>query len=391
LDRDALDHLADALMEDIATASGDDLLAEVEEDFGDTGVLAVAFDEALAGAEALALRQSREEAIGNLADALREDIAAAPLDALLREVAEDYGDERALAAEFDRAVLGVAVPSGAAGMVGAEASIAGQEVRRQAVRSRAPLRAGFASLPGWLTAPWRSRTAIAAFAALLLIVVVAPRLLERSAVRINFEPSANDALSLPSASRVSPMMSERRRAPAVSELPAPPQPPPGATQETATPPPAPAALGQPMAAPRPVVTARRIAPLPRTEAAPVGDAQQRQDALRQDALEQRDESKRGEAKTNQPDQIRQAQTQLNRLGCFKGKPDGLLNDQTRKAVQAFRTRAGGPVTETGITDELIAELRRQPNGICNAAPPVAAGAPRPAAPVAAPPPDKPAR
>jgi uncharacterized caspase-like protein len=70
---------------------------------------------------------------------------------------------------------------------------------------------------------------------------------------------------------------------------------------------------------------------------------------------------------NLPDQIHQAQTELSRLGCFRGKPDGRLNDETRKAVNAFLTRAGGPVIETGITDELIADLRQQPNAVCNAA------------------------
>src|SRR5215470_16412652 len=121
-------------MEDIAAASGDDLLAEVREDFGDAGVLAVAFDEILAGTKALALQQSQEAAIGKLADALCEDVAPTAPEALLQEAAEDYGDRRALAAEFDRAVLGNAAPSGATKMASAEASIAGEEWRRAFAR-----------------------------------------------------------------------------------------------------------------------------------------------------------------------------------------------------------------------------------------------------------------
>ena len=121
--RDALDHLADALMEDITAASGDDLLAEVREDFGDTGVLAVAFCEILASTNALALQQSQEAALGKLADALCEDIAATAPEALLTEAAEDYGDRRALAAEFDRAVVRNNALSGATKMASAGASI----------------------------------------------------------------------------------------------------------------------------------------------------------------------------------------------------------------------------------------------------------------------------
>src|SRR5215468_10142418 len=117
-------------MEDIAAASGDDLLAEVREDFGNAGLLALAFDEVLAGTEALALQQSQEAAIGRLADALCEDIAATTPEALLREAAEDYGNDRALAAEFDSAVVGKAAPPGTTKMASAGASIVGEEGRQ---------------------------------------------------------------------------------------------------------------------------------------------------------------------------------------------------------------------------------------------------------------------
>jgi uncharacterized caspase-like protein/peptidoglycan hydrolase-like protein with peptidoglycan-binding domain len=125
---------------------------------------------------------------------------------------------------------------------------------------------------------------------------------------------------------------------------------------------------------------------------PPDEEQRRQEALKQ---QQQEEQKRREAerqrlaaleqpqkamtapppapaaqplKANLPEQIHQAQTELSRLGCFKGKPDGRLNDETRKAVSAFLTRTGGTVVETGITDELIADLHRQPNAVCSAAP-----------------------
>jgi uncharacterized caspase-like protein len=73
-------------------------------------------------------------------------------------------------------------------------------------------------------------------------------------------------------------------------------------------------------------------------------------------------------RVNLPEQIRQAQTELNRLGCYRGKPDGSLNDETRKAIRAFLISNGGVLVKTDITDELIANLRQHPSGACNTAP-----------------------
>ena len=44
----------------------------------------------------------KQDALDNLADALTEDILHTPDDELLREVEEDYGDPRALADKFDQ-------------------------------------------------------------------------------------------------------------------------------------------------------------------------------------------------------------------------------------------------------------------------------------------------
>src|SRR5262249_945757 len=44
----------------------------------------------------------KQDALDNLADALTEDILNTPDDELLREVAEDYGDPRALASKFEQ-------------------------------------------------------------------------------------------------------------------------------------------------------------------------------------------------------------------------------------------------------------------------------------------------
>jgi hypothetical protein len=67
---------------------------------------------------------------------------------------------------------------------------------------------------------------------------------------------------------------------------------------------------------------------------------------------------------NLPGQVRQAQAELNRLGCLTGPSDGRLNDATRKAVAAFLARAAGSAVDAAITDELIAGMRLQPDGVC---------------------------
>lgn len=88
-------------------------------------------------------------------------------------------------------------------------------------------------------------------------------------------------------------------------------------------------------------------------------------------------------RTNLPEQIRRAQTELRRLGCFSGAPDSQLNDATRNAVKALWQHTRKPVVEINITDAFIADLKRQPSGVC--APPAqpslpVASRPSPAAP-----------
>jgi hypothetical protein len=483
LDHDPFDRLADALMEDIAAASGDDLLGEVEEDFGDAGVLAVAFDEVLAGAEALVLRQSAEDAIGNLAidnlaDALCDDIAATPPEALLREAAEDHGDARALAAAFDRALSGGDAPSVAMERAGA-GTLSGARERGRAVvspaaagRSPASLRAACATALHWLTVPLRSRTAIAAFTALLLVVVLAPGLVERYAERI----AATSEYAAPGPPMARPVASvtsvqgrpSAERTPAGYEPPAPSQLP-DVKQDAAAPPSGSGAGEQlaaapPLAAPpetaeqqnrRDALTLRgRGQEAPQQELAateglrtlelrrlteadqkrraageagqpppPALDQQrkaeqerqgsERQETERQAALEPKPKAPpepqpaerpasgppaRQAARpvpapmaaqpapapprviANLPEQIRQAQAELRRLGCLKGPSDGRLNDETRKAVRAFLALAAGSTVEAAITDELIAGMRLQPDGVCRGdAPAVAIRLPAPPA------------
>jgi len=85
------------------------------------------------------------------------------------------------------------------------------------------------------------------------------------------------------------------------------------------------------------------------------------------------------AKANSLDQIRQAQTELKRLGCFDGEVDGKMNT-TEKAIKELWRRSHKPIVEINITDDFIADLHRQPDDICpppNRKPPPVASHPSP--------------
>ena len=68
-------------------------------------------------------------------------------------------------------------------------------------------------------------------------------------------------------------------------------------------------------------------------------------------------------KANLPEQIRQAQTELKRLGCLDGNLDGKMNT-TEKAIKAFWQRSHKPGVEINITDDFIGDLQRQPDDFC---------------------------
>jgi peptidoglycan hydrolase-like protein with peptidoglycan-binding domain len=73
------------------------------------------------------------------------------------------------------------------------------------------------------------------------------------------------------------------------------------------------------------------------------------------------------ASANSPEQIRKAQTELQRLDCLRGPIDGKLGDQTRQAVRKFWKSAGQPTVEVSITDELISDLAERGAGFCRPA------------------------
>src|SRR5215510_12565643 len=70
---------------------------------------------------------------------------------------------------------------------------------------------------------------------------------------------------------------------------------------------------------------------------------------------------------NSPEQIRKAQTELQRLDCLRGPIDGKLGNQTRQAVKKFWKSAGQPEVQVSITDELIADLAERGAGYCRPA------------------------
>jgi len=67
---------------------------------------------------------------------------------------------------------------------------------------------------------------------------------------------------------------------------------------------------------------------------------------------------------NTPDQVRAAQQQLTRLGCFSGAVDGNLNDATKTAVQHYQTARSKTVGDGQINDALVSDLKSQTARIC---------------------------
>src|SRR5262249_9869769 len=104
---------------------------------------------------------------------------------LLREAAEDYGSHRALAAEFDSAVLRNTALAGATKMASDGASIVRGEGRSVLARHVPPsrlskfLKAASATLLAALAAPMRSRIGLGALATALLVAVLVPGLYGR--------------------------------------------------------------------------------------------------------------------------------------------------------------------------------------------------------------------
>lgn len=90
-----------------------------------------------------------------------------------------------------------------------------------------------------------------------------------------------------------------------------------------------------------------------------------------------------------PRLVTAAQTELARLGCYAGKPNGRLNKDTKQALSDYLEARGSILAEVRITEDFIGELKGQHEAVCpeaeEDAPAVATPAPSPrkkAAPVA---------
>jgi peptidoglycan hydrolase-like protein with peptidoglycan-binding domain len=67
---------------------------------------------------------------------------------------------------------------------------------------------------------------------------------------------------------------------------------------------------------------------------------------------------------NSPELVSLAQLELTRLGCFSGAADGALDDATRAAIRLYLKAHGETLSDADITDDFIAELRKQTARVC---------------------------
>src|SRR5215831_13965803 len=67
---------------------------------------------------------------------------------------------------------------------------------------------------------------------------------------------------------------------------------------------------------------------------------------------------------NTPTQIRLAQQELARLGCFSGNVDGALGPATTSAVEHYESKRGQPAESVDIRDAFISELKAQSARVC---------------------------
>ena len=67
---------------------------------------------------------------------------------------------------------------------------------------------------------------------------------------------------------------------------------------------------------------------------------------------------------NTPSQVRSAQQELTRLGCFAGEVDGSLSDPTKAAVRRYQSERGKPTGSVEITDAFVTELKGHFTRVC---------------------------
>jgi hypothetical protein len=65
-----------------------------------------------------------------------------------------------------------------------------------------------------------------------------------------------------------------------------------------------------------------------------------------------------------PDQIKTAQIELGRIGCYSGKIDGTFSDSTKAALKNYFQAEGKSEARASVNDELLGELKGQPVTVC---------------------------
>jgi hypothetical protein len=75
-------------------------------------------------------------------------------------------------------------------------------------------------------------------------------------------------------------------------------------------------------------------------------------------------AKRAAEQPNSPELVRSAQTELARLGCFSGKPDGKLAAPTSAALGRYLSIGGQPSDNVSVTTKLVAELAKHTTRVC---------------------------
>lgn len=75
-------------------------------------------------------------------------------------------------------------------------------------------------------------------------------------------------------------------------------------------------------------------------------------------------ARRAAEQPNSPELVRSAQTELARLGCFNGKPDGKLAAPTSAALGRYLSIGGQPSDNVSVTTKLVAELAKHTSRVC---------------------------
>ncbi len=173
---DALAHLADALMEDIVAAPPHQLAVEEIVDAGCSRDLVFRFDDILAEAAGSSTERPASRhgsAMWNLTDALCEDLAAQPDEALPDSAADD---RCSLAAQFDD-IAGCDLRLTRAGL-----TLPAKQ--HPALHAKAML----ATLAAWLIAPLHNRAAAGAFATIVMAAILTAVVYQPSRWTVEYRP-----------------------------------------------------------------------------------------------------------------------------------------------------------------------------------------------------------